>query len=361
MSDHAVRSPSGAAGWSRCSDWASDPTGSKYAEEGTRAHEVASQWLTGNLLFKADSDEMYTEVSKYYDYCGALRELASATGVEQRLDMSNYVEGCWGTADFVALVGTELVVVDLKYGRGIEVDALWVDENGEEQPNEQLGLYALGAYNIWSIANEIETVRMVIHQPRKNHVSEFSISVERLLRFARELKPALTVTPGEKQCRWCAKKGTCEALKNQVEAVVARPVSLNLADSMAKVDMVESWCKGVRAETERQLLSGNAVPGWKIVQGKKGNRAWADAGIAEMTLKGLRLRQDEMYTFNLISPTVAEKVLADHPRQWAKVANLITQSEGKPSVAPASDKRPAIDVAAPSVRAFSVIPEEALV
>jgi hypothetical protein len=65
---------------------------------------------------------------------------------------------------------------------------------------------------------------------------------------------------------------------------------------------------------------------------------------AEALLKSFRLRQDEMYELSLISPTTAEKVLKDSPKRWAKAQEHITRSEGKPSVAPATDKRPALDV-----------------
>jgi len=49
-----------------------------------------------------------------------------------------------------------------------------------------------------------------------------------------------------------------------------------------------------------------------------------------------------MYNKKLISPTQAEKLLKPTPRRWAKVIDQITQNDGKPSVAPESDKRPAL-------------------
>jgi hypothetical protein len=85
------------------------------------------------------------------------------------------------------------------------------------------------------------------------------------------------------------------------------------------------------------------VDGWKLVEGRKGNRAWADEGAAEeMLKKSFRLRDDDMYTKKLISPTAAEKLLADTPKRLARAMGLTTRAEGKPSVAPATDKRPAM-------------------
>ena len=58
----------------------------------------------------------------------------------------------------------------------------------------------------------------------------------------------------------------------------------------------------------------------------------------------MRLKQEEMYDFSIISPTTAEKRLKDSPKRWSRLQPLITQSDGKPSVAPLSDRRPAIEV-----------------
>ena len=63
-------------------------------------------------------------------------------------------------------------------------------------------------------------------------------------------------------------------------------------------------------------------------------------------LKSMRLKVDQMYDFKLISPTSAEKLLASaYPRKWTKLQASIHQTNGKPSVAPASDKRPALSMA----------------
>ncbi|MRT32374.1 DUF2800 domain-containing protein, partial [Xylella fastidiosa subsp. multiplex] len=71
-----------------------------------------------------------------------------------------------------------------------------------------------------------------------------------------------------------------------------------------------------------QLLSGQPVPGYKVVQGRQGARRWADMTAAEAMLKQLRLKFKDMYDVSLISPTTAEKlhqagVIGD--RQWRKL------------------------------------------
>ncbi len=227
-----------------------------------------------------------------------------------------------------------------------------------------------------------KTVCLVISQPRLNHVSEHVISVEDLLAFGEQVRAAAAVcsepdaplNPSEKACRWCRAKARCPALAEEVststglaldadfddldDGAIAVPTEVDtLAQKMQAIPLIESWCKAVRAEVERNLLAGTPVPGYKLVQGRRGARRWANPAEAEETLKSLRLKLDEMYSLSLISPSEAEKRTqpwfdaqgfqhppAIGPRQWKKVAPLITQSDGSLSVAPASDKRPAVEV-----------------
>jgi hypothetical protein len=147
--------------------------------------------------------------------------------------------------------------------------------------------------------------------------------------------------------QFIVKKPTIRPALDEPEARTAQLDDDHLAICMDSVDLVEGWCKAVRAEVERRMLAGTAVPGWKLVTGKAGSRAWSDADEAAKLLKAMRLRDDVMYDFSLISPTTAEKLHAAgtiKPRQWTKLQDLISRSNGKPSVAPATDKRPALDI-----------------
>lgn len=120
-----------------------------------------------------------------------------------------------------------------------------------------------------------------------------------------------------------------------------------LATLMDAADMLEGFAKAVRAETERRLLAGTFTDArYKLVEGRQGARSWVSEEEAEAALKAMRLKVDQMYDFKLISPTTAEKVLKEaNPRKWNKLQPLIGRSDGKPSVAPASDKRPALSMA----------------
>ena len=131
-----------------------------------------------------------------------------------------------------------------------------------------------------------------------------------------------------------------------------------LATLMDAADMIEGFAKAVRAEVERRLLAGKFTDArYKLVEGRQGARSWTSEEEAEAALKAMRLKVDQMYDFKLISPTTAEKVLKEaNPRKWTKLQPLIGRSDGKPSVAPASDKRPALSMAIAD--SFEVLTEE---
>jgi hypothetical protein len=354
---------------------------SSFADEGTAAHEFAGLFLSEEYTKEAAQaliDVLGVEVNgtvwpltkdrfePIWDYVRLVREYAKggALYVENRVDFSNYLAqpDAFGTSDGIIVHEDEgrLTVIDLKFGMGERVDADWLDKGMKTRGNEQLMLYALGALYEYGWMADFKTVVMVISQPRLNHVSEYACSVQELLEFGEEAKagaaaaldPDAPRVSGEKQCRWCKVKGTCQTLR----ADVLDAVSLELSDmpdvdaddlgsAMDMVDLVEDWAKGVREEAARRLSQGKPVTGFKLVTGRKGNRAWSNKDQAEAVLKRYRLRQNEIYDQSLISPTTAEKLLAEKfPKRWEKVQNLISRADGKPSVAPVTDKRPALVV-----------------
>jgi len=303
-------------------------TSNAYSREGTAAHQLlewcltetkqASAYLGRVIEVEGDKiavdDDMVEHIQwsldTIYDYAASNLVMAE-TRVNYAESIGVEADAGWGTADVIIPRDDELIVMDLKYGRGVEVIA---------ERNPQMMLYGLGALaQCDGIMGDFKRVRLVVLQPRTSRTpSEWDCSVEELRQWAateawaaveqREaartaggrVEFAQYLTPGEKQCRFCKAKATCSALRDEVvsvwssrpgvmapatpdeflDAVGCEPVPATdpawLAACLSKVDLIEDWTKAIRAEAERRLLAGEPVPGFKVVQGKKGNRKWAD-------------------------------------------------------------------------------------
>lgn len=376
---HALLSPSSAARWMRCPasvvvtrDMPEDS--SPYAIEGTCAHRLAELLLNGAEGFPADEaakviaagvdpDSLVEPVRVYVDY---VRSLGSEIVTEVSLDISLITKEpeARGTSDAVVFSEGVLHVCDLKYGKGEPVSA---------DGNPQLAIYAGAALAAFDFLGEIREVCMHIVQPRLNSISVWRVSVDELMAFLADVTragaqclrlldeyqdpdtvPAESFAPGAKACRFCRNRGKCTALAKYALSVAGLelPAPLKasldvqqLAYILDRIGLIKSWMDEVKAAAHAALAEGREVPGYKLVEGRAGSREWTDESKADKLLKAWKVPADFRYVKSLISPTQAEKLLKLKTltdEQWAELCGYVSREPGKPTVVPASDKRPAI-------------------
>ena len=369
---HAVLSPSSAHCWLNCYssvELSKDlpDTSSAYADEGTCAHALAERALTHNkdakffigerIVFGETVMVVDEEVAGYIqvhlDYVRREGEGKSML-FEQGLPLTPLTgeEGARGTADVVIFGTDTLHVVDLKFGRGEEVDAT---------DNEQLMLYAAAAREEYAVLGDFDKFKVSIVQPRLDHIDAFEFTSKELDAFVFKVKQVSTAIrfgevlfcPEDSVCRWCRAKAICPALTKKVIDATSSGFSdldavaaVDLSKSMALTDTVEDWSRAVRAEVERRLVSGVPVAGFKLVKGRMGARQWDNPdAVEEILRKQMRYPLETIYKMSLHSPTQIEKKIAkDHPKHWAALQDKVVRKEGAPSVAPESDERPALEV-----------------
>lgn len=412
MKLHYELGPSAAPGWSRC---AAKPnrergipnTSSEFADWGTVAHDLSERTLKDprfkpaafkgwrarvieepgrkECRYRADDgeieidDEMLSCVMTYVEF---VRAIPGELHVEMRVPIDHVTgeKNGSGTSDAVILADDEIIVVDLKGGRGVKVDAY--EELGEQidlltgeitqerRPNEQAALYGAGTVRLFAERGRtFKRIRLVIVQPRLNHISEHAMSIEELDTFMAYLRgkaeatrdPLAPAVPGEKQCKFCRAKASCPELQTAVltESIAGFPDMtsmpivrevpfLDLGRAMTLVPLVEEWCSAVRTRLFADLKAGVPHDGWKLVQGRKGDRAWGNEGTVKKFIAAV-LGEHAYQPRKLITPSKAEELLKrNDPALWTDLQPLITQPDGQPSVAPESDKRPALVVGAAS-------------
>ncbi len=366
---HAVLSPSKGAMILRCAAALAagkgiPNTSSEYAAEGTAYHEIAALALGTNRncsswvgqVVEADGykfiidEENAAHAQKYVD---AIRRIPGAQYYEVRLDTSDVVgvPGQDGTGDAVVLdyEHDTIHVDDLKFGRGEVVFA---------EKNEQLIQYGAAALRKFALSHDWKFVKLGIHQPRINHYSEHAYTVEEIEAWIVENKPKFRVAyelyqnphvlkaedfnPTDKGCRWCPIKSSCAARANKMLDMfpITQPKSAAtlltdeaLAAARDRVDAIEQWCSDIKAEAHtRAVVLGRTLPGWKVVNGRAGNRKWDESKVGAVEPYLVEVLGDAAHKKTLITPADAEKKLKKFPEEWAAMQTAIVQAEGSKSL-----------------------------
>ena len=370
---HALLSPSAAHRWINCTaaprlEADVEDKGSEFAAEGTLAHAYCAQKLKAFLGLPTEdeakeiaelNDRYHTgKMDEYTDtYKTIVLEKYNAARaktkdalllIETRLDFSEYVPDAFGTADAIIIADGTMEVIDFKYGKGVKVSA---------EDNPQMKIYALGAYEKFSFEYKIDRVRMTIIQPRIENFSEWELSVSELMAWTDSV-----LTPKAQQaykgdgpqvpgdwCQFCKVKSNCRALtqkcieaaKNHPDPKLISPDEL-AADILPMLATVKTWLAGVEDYALQQALSGVQLAGWKVVEGRS-VRKITDQDGAALALNKAGYKTAEIYKpQELRTITDLEKLTGK--KQFAAICgDFIEKPQGKPTLAPESDKRPAID------------------
>lgn len=372
---HAKLSASGSHRWINCPGSVAlesnfPESTSVYAEQGTIAHLLAETKLRTKYddLFtdneKAENikrikssgfldDEMEEVIPNYVANICEIYETEktmnndAAILFEQRLDFSAYVPDGFGTGDVLMLSGDTLTVIDLKYGKGVKVEA----EN-----NPQLRLYALGALDCYGMIYDIKQVKTIVFQPRLDHISQETLPVEDLITWGEEvIKPAAALALSEDaplasgdHCKFCKARNTCR--KRAEEALEIARFNLTdsklltndeIAEALRIIEKYEKWIKDIKEYALAQALSGEHFPGWKVVEGRA-NRTYADEIKAIETLKEAGFDESVTTTRKILTITEMEKLVGK--KKFSDILGcLVVKPDGKPALVDESDKRPAIN------------------
>lgn len=331
---------------------------SVYAAEGTAGHALAEHLIRKYLKqrTKRPTSEFYTDelleaVDEYVSFVigeieDARRECKSPVLlVEQRVDASEYVDNCFGTADMVIITDRIAHIIDLKLGKGVEVHA-------EENP--QLMIYGLGVLNMAEALYDIETVRMTIFQPRLGNSSTWSVAPEYLKRWGDEvLRPAgaqALMGAGEfmagSWCRFCKARNQCraraESFLEMAKLEFTQPALLSdeeIAEVIAKADELAKWAADVYAFAQDEaIVHGKQWPGFKVVEGKSSRKYTSEEEVAQAaTAAGYK----DIYKRSLIGITEMERLMGkDRFREI--LGPLVYKPKGKLTLVPESDKREAV-------------------
>jgi len=358
---HARLSPSSSSRWLSCT--ASVEASEQYENKGnaasiwgTNVHylgerllkdqsvEVGQEYTEQNVTFTVD-DEMLECAEEYADYVRSFIAKDSVVLIEEQFDLGFISKGQFGTSDATVLNGTHLHIMDLKTGHNIVM----------AENNTQLMLYALGAIHELEDIYDIDKVTLHIVQTRANHIDAWETSYNELMQFQDKvitisnqiINGKTTFNPSEKACKWCAHQVNCEALKAHVEDTVKGGFD-NLEDVDGKADLIGvkhiktildnkdliiSFIKAVEARSLELMQEGTEIEGYKLVESKT-NRKWRDETEVAKYLNR-KIKADDLWVKKLIPMTKILKMRPDDKQ----LQEMLVKPEGKPVVAPLSDKR----------------------
>ena len=370
---HAALPCSGAHRWKNCpgSVKLSEqyPQGSTiYADEGTLAHEAAEQLITKGKVtaghkktiasFYKDHPELGGTVDEMLEtlepYVGFVVETyneqlkedpATQILTEQRVDLTRWIPEGFGTSDVIIIRSGYMQIIDLKYGKGVPVSA---------EDNPQLRLYALGSLEMLDSVYEVKDVAMTIYQPRLDNISTELMSAADLYEWAdTEIAPAAKLALTDNApfkagdwCRFCPARHECRARAESyldLAEYMAKACLTNdeIAQVLGRIDGLVKWAEDLKEGALTRALNGEDFAGWKVVEGRSIRKY---SGTEEEIVKqceGAGFDRAMLYETKLLGVSAMEKLLGK--KQFGEILGAyVEKPQGKPTLAPETDKRPAI-------------------
>ena len=370
MTAHALLSASGSKRWLTCTPSARleatlpeqkrQPGAFDFSQEGTTAHSLAEIKLRQYFgqIESEDYDKEYTEikatpyfnddfeanVDNYVLYVRSQIGEGDTPLFEQRVDFSDWVPDGFGTADVVILSKHSIRVIDLKFGRGVPVNA---------QDNTQLRLYALGAYSKFKEEwPDIKEVNYTIHQPRLDSISTDGTTIIKLVDWANYfVKPkakkawagAGEFLPGE-HCQFCKAKAQCRArsdFNTELTRLEFRDPPLLDEDEislvLSKAQDLRTWVNDVEEHAVNRAVDSNIIPpGFKLTTSIT-HRRYVDQALAATVLEDKGLDKEVIWEKPKLKTIAAIKKLVPKSPIEAWLGDLIARPEGQPKLVRVKD------------------------
>ncbi len=319
-----------------------------------------TKWHGPELTLEQDN-AVKDAIDYFHKLESALADQNPALMVEERVYLKQYADclyDCSGTCDILFETDTELHVLDWKFGQGIPVYA---------QDNDQLYAYAAGAATNFDILKKYDKVFIHCIQPRLDSYDVHELTPKELAQWingrlipgcSEAISDNPSFSPGQKQCRWCPAKMKCRArfnMANQTAADVFKAVA-KLPDSVTQEELtgiytrakeLEQYIKDIGGHIKHTIESGTPWPGYKVVAGRSIRKWKCDLNETIDFNKTVEVLDEyieigDMFTQKFISPAQAEK-LNRSLKTDCLFQELVEKPEGKPTLAPESDRRPPLE------------------
>lgn len=370
MSSHALLSPSSAHRWLNCPraprlEATLPQRTSVYAVEGTTAHSTCEALAKKKFkkiktadynkivkrlkTHKSWDDEMLQTAEIYVEH---LEELAMKfnnepyIAFEVKVDISDYVPEAYGYCDSIMISDDTLIITDYKHGKGVHVSP---------QENPQLMLYALGAVKLYRniFGSSIKKVQIYIDQPRIKSYEGWECTIEELTTWGENIKPKAQMAymgfgdfnAGE-WCRFCRANGICKAqAEQQLNSVEIKDIlePEEISQVLQRGETLINWYEAVKAQALNSMLSGEKIPGFKLVESRS-SRIWKDQDKALETLQENGI--DKAIIYDNVPKTLSQlEKLIGASKFDELVGTYVEKPPGRPTLAPQTDKRQEISSA----------------